>query len=168
MTAPRRQKKAKLRFLAAAAAAGALATLLTARLPADAATTGRIVIDSLTGLAINGFDPVAYFTDSVPKMGEGIYEVIYAGAVWRFHNEGNRAAFTRDPDVYAPRFGGYDPVALERGVAVAGHPLIFLVSGNRLYLFSKVENRSRFVGDLEHGIAAAERSWPDVRQQLAP
>ena len=32
------------------------------------------------------------------------------GAIWRFRNEGNRAAFAADPEVYMPRFGGYDPV----------------------------------------------------------
>jgi hypothetical protein len=45
------------------------------------------------------------------------FERMPEGTTWRFRNEGNRAAFAADPDVFLPRFGGYDPVALARGVA---------------------------------------------------
>jgi hypothetical protein len=56
------------------------------------------------------------------------------GAVWRFRNEGNRAAFAEHPEVYLPRFGGYDAVAIARGVSVPGHPLFWTITGERLYL----------------------------------
>jgi hypothetical protein len=69
-------------------------------------------------LAINGFDPLAYFIDGAPLQGTDDFEHPYAGAVWRFRNEGNRAAFIADPEVYMPRYGGYDPVGIARGVAV--------------------------------------------------
>ena len=90
--------------------------------PIGAATTERIVVDRNSGLAISGFDPVAYFTDAKPLPGKGEYEQAVAGAVWRFRSAGNRAAFKADPDVYMPRFGGYDPVGVARGVAVPGNP----------------------------------------------
>ena len=169
MTGARRQQKAKLRGLVLAAAiAGLAAAAPGGRLPADAATTGRIVTDSLTGLALSGFDPVAYFTERRPQLGEGVHELIHRGAVWRFRNDGNRAAFARDPDVYVPRFGGFDPVALTRGVAVPGHPLIWLISGDRLFLFSKPENRSRFAADVERSVAAAEHRWGEIEPTLVP
>ena len=47
-------------------------------------------------------------------------ELRYGGAAWRFCNVGNRAAFAAQPEVYMPQFGGYDPVGVARGVAVAG------------------------------------------------
>ena len=169
MTGARRQRKAKLRGpVLAAVIAGLAAAASGGHLPADAATTGRIVTDSLTGLALSGFDPVAYFTERTPRLGEGVHELIYGGAVWRFRNDGNRAAFARDPDVYRPRFGGYDPVALARGVAIAGHPLIWLISGDRLFLFSKPENRSRFAADVERSVAAAEHRWGEIEPTLVP
>src|ERR1700759_5725412 len=62
-------------------------------LAADAATTERLVADRYTGLAIGGFDPVAYFTDARPLAGAPAFEVSEAGAIWRFRNEGNRAFF---------------------------------------------------------------------------
>jgi hypothetical protein len=88
-----------------------------------------------TGLAISGFDPVAYFTDSKAVPGRPELELNLKGVVWRFRSEGNRAAFQLAPDAYAPRFGGYDPVAISRDRAVPGHPLFWAITGERLYLF---------------------------------
>jgi hypothetical protein len=62
-------------------------------LAARAATTERVVVNRYTGLAIEGFDPVAYFVDARPAVGLPGFEVSEAGAVWRFRNEGNRASF---------------------------------------------------------------------------
>jgi hypothetical protein len=104
--------------------------------PSRAATTERIVVDPNRGLALSGFDPVAYFTDGKPLMGRGDLEMRLAGATWRFRNEGNRAAFAENPEVYLPTFGGHDPVAVTRGVATAGHPQIWLIAAERLYPFS--------------------------------
>ena len=97
--------------------------------PAPAATTERVVADRYSGLAIGGFDPVAYFTDSVAVQGLGDFEAASAGVVWRFRNEGNRASFVAHPEIYGPQFGGYDPVDLSRGVTIAGNPRFFVVTG---------------------------------------
>ena len=92
-----------------------------------------MVADRYSGLAIGGFDPVAYFTDSVAVQGLGEFEAASAGVVWRFRNEGNRASFVAHPEIYGPQFGGYDPVDLSRGVTIAGNPRFFVVAGARLY-----------------------------------
>ena len=169
MTGARRQQKVWFCGPIGAAALVALVAFATgARLPADAATGGRVVTDTRTGLALSGFDPVAYFTDRAPRLGEGRYELTYRGSVWRFHNVGNRDAFARNPGVYVPQFGGYDPVSLVRGVAVPGHPLIWLISGNRLYLFSTLEHRNSFAADIDRSRPAAEHHWPAVEATLAP
>ncbi len=90
--------------------------------PIFAATTERIVSDPGSGLAIGGFDPVAYFTDAAPRLGSSDFELSFAGVVWRFRNEGNRAAFIANPEVYMPRFGGYDPVAVAAAPAPPATP----------------------------------------------
>jgi hypothetical protein len=150
----------------------ALLTTLAAGLAglphAPAATTERVVVDWHTGLAIAGFDPVAYFVRGEPTQGDGAFELSHAGAVWRFHNEGNRAAFVADPSVYMPRYGGYDPVAVARGVGVAGDPRLWLIEGDRLYLFYSAESRTAFRADPGKFIAAAEKSWPAVLLTLTP
>jgi hypothetical protein len=133
-----------------------------------AATTQYVVVDRHTGLAIGGFDPVAYFTERAPTLGRGELEYRWAGAVWRFRNEGNRGAFVADPEIYMPRFGGYDPVGVARGVGVPGDAKIWLVTGERLYLFYTATAREAFVGDTEALAATADRNWPSVQRTLSP
>jgi hypothetical protein len=94
---------------------------------ARATTTERVVVNHFTGLAIEGFDPVAYFTDARPELGLADFEVSEAGAVWRFRNESDRASFVAHPDIYGPQYGGYDPIDLARGVTVAGNPRFWLI-----------------------------------------
>ena len=104
-----------------------------------ATTTERIVVNRFSGLAIEGFDPVAYFVDSQPVLGLPDFEAWQGGAVWRFHNDGNRASFLAHPEVYGPQFGGYDPIDVARGVTVAGNPRFWADRG-RTTLF--VQSRS--------------------------
>jgi hypothetical protein len=131
-----------------------------------AASSDRIVIDADSGLALSGFDPVAYFTDGKPKIGRPGLELRRGDTIWRFRNEGNRAAFAEHPKVYTPRFGGYDPVAVARGVSVPGHPLFWSVTGDRLYLFYSAEARAAFLAEPGNIIEAAERKWPEVARDI--
>ena len=139
--------------------------LWTAR-PLDASVGERVVSDRHTGLAIFGFDPVAYFTDARAMAGRPEFEVQATDAVWRFRSEGNRAAFVANPDIYQPRYGGHDPLALGRGIALAGNPLVWVVADNRLYLFYTPQAREDFARDPEAAIAAADARWPDVAAGL--
>ena len=132
-----------------------------------AATTERIVVDRHTGLAIYGIDPVAYFTERKPVAGREEFEHRFAGAVWRFDNEGNRAAFIAHPSVNMPRYGGYDPVGIARGVSTAGYPDLWVVYGERLYLFYTAEARQTFIGDPAVVIASASARWAEVKSELA-
>jgi hypothetical protein len=133
------------------------------------ADTGeRVVVDLHTGLAIAGFDPVAYFVEASPTLGKGEFEYALAGAVWRFRNEGNLAAFVDDPQVYMPRFGGYDPVAVARGVGVPGNPRLWLIVESRLYLFYTPEARTAFADNAKAIVEAAARNWPAVQATLSP
>src|ERR1700737_3359233 len=53
---------------------------------ARAATTERVVANRYSGLAIEGYDPVAYFTDAAATQGRPEYEAAESGVVWRFRN----------------------------------------------------------------------------------
>jgi hypothetical protein len=127
----------------------------------------RLVVDPASGLAISGFDPVAYFSRREPAQGRPELELRLAGAVWRFLNEGNRAAFAEHPEIYAPQFGGYDPVAIGRDTAVAGHPLIWAISKDRLCLFYDEAARAEFLADPERIIDRASQKWPSVAHGIA-
>ena len=119
------------------------------------------------GLALYGIDPVAYFTDKKPVAGRPDVELTYAGAVWRFGNEGNRAAFAADPEVYMPRFGGYDPVGISHGLATPGYPALWVVHDERLYLFYTADARAAFIASPAAVIAPAAARWSTVKSELA-
>lgn len=121
----------------------------------------KIVADPASGIALFGYDPVAYFTDGQAVAGRRDIEAEWNGAAWRFSSHANRAAFLSAPEAYAPRFGGYDPDAVAAGVTAAGHPLLFKVKGDRLYLFRSPETREAF-----SDFSGADRSWPKVQAAL--
>jgi hypothetical protein len=133
----------------------------------QAATTERVVVNRYSGLAIDGFDPVAYFVQQQPVRGLVDYEAAEAGAIWRFHNEGNRASFVAHPEVYGPQFGGYDPVDVARGVTLAGNPRFFAVVGQRLYLFGIEAHRDNFSAHPEHYLVEARERWRELEEMLS-
>jgi hypothetical protein len=141
---------------------------LTAISPIGAATTERVVADPYSGLAISGFDPVAYFADAAPMLGRVEFEAGHAGVTWRFRNEGNRAAFIADPEVFMPRFGGYDPISVARGASAPGHPELWVIAEGRLFLFYSAASRDAFADDPGSAIDAADRGWPAVLRRLVP
>jgi YHS domain-containing protein len=173
MTAQRQEGNGKLRAAAglglgiALIAVWAVPSLLIPGFAAHAATTGRVVVNRFSGLAIEGFDPVAYFIDGRPVLGSADFEASQEGAVWRFHNEGNRASFVAHPEVYAPQFGGYDPVDVARGVTFAGNPRFWAIAGERLYLFGLEAHRDAFAADPENFLRQAQARWPKLEQGLA-
>ena len=134
---------------------------------ARAATTERVVANRYSGLAIEGYDPVAYFVEARPMLGLPQFEASEAGVTWRFRNEGNRASFVAHPEIYGPQFGGYDPVDLARGVTVAGNPRFWLISGERLYLFAREESRDAFAANPEPFLREATVRWPGLEDKLA-
>lgn len=171
MTAARQERKPRRSSAVSLAIAGIFA--LPAGLGVGSSVTGAavtelVVVNRHTGLAIDGFDPVAYFVTSAPALGRPGLELQSGGATWRFRNEGNRAAFMADPEVYTPRFGGHDPMALSRGAATAGNPEHWQIARQRLYLFYSDETRAAFAADPDNATAAAERNWPEVRRTLVP
>jgi hypothetical protein len=169
MTVTRRQRKLRIcRPQAVLVLAAAVAVGLGLARPMDAATSEQVVVDRNSGLAISGFDPVAYFTDAQALPGKGEFEQVVAGVAWRFRSEGNSAAFKADPDVYTPRFGGYDPVDIARGVAVPGNPRLWVISGERLYLFYSAETKEEFAADNDRIVTTADRAWPSVSRKLVP
>jgi hypothetical protein len=167
MTAERQEKKGRRPGIAFIALMAALITPAGPDWAAWASTTERLVVNRYSGLAIEGYDPVAYFTDQRPIRGLPEFEVSEAGAVWRFRNESNRDAFAAHPEIYGPRFGGYDPIDLARGVTAGGNPRFWVVTGERLYLFGLEEHRTAFAADPQRFLEQAEARWPALQRELA-
>ncbi len=145
MTAPRRREKP---------AAGLLLIVLGAFFVRTA--TAALVVSPATGLAISGFDPIAYFTDAKPESGLAFPE----------RGQPRRLRGAAHPEVYRPAFGGYDPVAIVRERGVPGHPLFWTISGERIYLFYSEQDRADFLANPARVLAAAERNWPAVELSI--
>ena len=167
MTAQRQERNGCRRGIAFIALLAGIGVQLGLELAAQAATTERVVVNRYTGLAIGGFDPVAYFTEERPTLGQPGFEAVEAGTVWRFRNEGNRASFVAHPDIYGPQFGGYDPVDVARGVPFAGNPRLWLISGQRLYLFGREETRDAFAANPASFVRQAGQHWAALQETLA-
>ena len=146
---------------------------LTAKAPAQSldgfspvvGATEAFVGDSHSGFGLSGFDPVSYFSEPAPVAGREGIELIWGGLAWRFGSRANREAFARDPEVYAPRIGGYDPSAAAEGRLVAGDPAVFAVRDGRLYVFRDKGSRTRFLADPALA-EKAEARWPALRRGL--
>lgn len=122
--------------------------------------------DNRTGFALSGFDPVAYFLSDAAVPGLPGYELLHDGAVWRFASAANRDAFREAPQVYTPRFGGFDASGVADGRAIDADPHRFAVIGSQLYFFRSEENRRRFLSEAALRAKARER-WPGVATLIA-
>lgn len=127
-----------------------------------------IVIDPLSGVAINGFDAVSYFTDTEPLRGRHDFEVIWGGVPWLFSSEGNMEIFIKAPEVYAPQYGGHGMMSLARGFLSDGNPQIYKILDNRLYLFYSFSNRAAFVLSDNLSRLNAMNNWADLRVNKGP
>lgn len=126
-----------------------------------------IVSDPLTGAALLGFDPVAYFIDNKARRGSETYQTMFGGKLWLFTSDANKSAFVSNPKPYVPAFGGYDPVGVAAGIAVSGSPEFFAVEESRVYLFRHARSRDAFLADRSI-LSHAERNWPQVKLDLVP
>jgi YHS domain-containing protein len=143
--------------------AAAIALLLAAAFPVIAQEDPLFAPD---GVAILGYDPVAYFAEGAAVTGDPEVSLEWNGATWYFSSEANRDLFEADPAQYAPQYGGYCAWAVSRGYTALVDPEQWVVEDGRLFLnFSAGVNR-RFTRDLEANIRAADKNWPEVRNQV--
>lgn len=122
--------------------------------------------DIRSGLALRGYDPVAYQAEGRAVSGRPDYELVYEGAVWRFSTASNREAFRDSPDIYEPAFAGFDPLAVADGRAVESDPRRFAIIDSRLFLFRSEENKRRFTQEASLR-QLAQSNWQRVSRQIA-
>lgn len=132
------------------------------------APTPRAVwlVDATTGRALGGYDPVGYFLNGRPTLGDPDRQLDWQGVTWLFQDEGTLAAFRDTPEVYAPLFGGHCAFAVSQGRPAEGSPQYFLVLHGKLLLFADAPSRAAFRLDPDRLLADAERRWPAMRADL--
>lgn len=144
-------------FLATGLLAAPALTLL--RTPAMAAEPP---VFQTNGVAINGYDPVAYFTEGRPVEGTDAFTSDWNGATVRFASAENKSMFDADPEHFAPRYGGYCAYAVSKGYTATTDPDAWSIYEDRLYLnYSRIV-RGLWSRDIPGHIASADANWPAV------
>ena len=117
---------------------------------------------STDGMAIRGFDPVAYFTMSKPVKGDAAISSNWDGANWAFSSAENKALFDADPEKYAPKYGGYCAFAVSKGATAPTDPDAWTIHNGHLYLNYSTNVRAIWREDIDGNIGKADKNWPGV------
>lgn len=126
------------------------------------AAKSQVFTGLVKGVAVAGYDPVAYFTQGMPVKGSADYTIMHEGAEWRFSSADNKAMFEANPVKYAPQFGGYCAYAVSQGYTAKGEPDVWKIVDNRLYLNFNRGVQRRWEKDIPGHIVQGNGNWPKV------
>ncbi len=115
------------------------------------------------GLALDGYDPVAYQADQRATPGSPALTATHDGAVYRFASAANREAFLADPTRYLPAYGGFCAYGMARGYRAKIDPRAFTIVDGRLYLNYSLEVRDRWSKDVAGYVRKADANWLRLR-----
>ena len=116
------------------------------------------------GLAIEGYDPVAYFEEHKPVAGSAQYTTLYQGSPFQFASAANRDLFTAKPEKYAPQYGGYCAYGMAKAYKAKIDPEAFTVIHGKLYLNYSDAVRTRWLSDVPGYIQRADANWPEAQK----
>jgi hypothetical protein len=116
------------------------------------------------GLAVEGYDPVSYFTEGEPRKGKKAFEWEYMDAKWRFESQANLDLFMENPAMYAPQFGGYCAWAVSQGYTAGIDPKVWNIVDGKLYLNYSRSTRERWSADIENLILAGHENWKELKE----
>lgn len=115
------------------------------------------------GLAIKGYDAVAYHTEGTPVKGAKEFEFEWKGAKWLFASAENMTLFKADPEKYAPQYGGYCAWAVSRGYIADTDPRnAWRIVEGKLYLNYNSSVQKNWERDIPGNTQKADANWPKV------
>ncbi len=141
------------------------------RLPADHVGVDVNTTQGLTlagpGLALRGYDPVAYFTKGTPVIGKATYTATYNEATYRFATQAHLEVFKANPDQYVPQYGGFCAFGVAVGAKFDGDPELWKIEDGKLYLNLNPDIQEQWNKDIPGHITKANKNWP-VMKDMAP
>lgn len=117
---------------------------------------------NMDGVAIKGYDAVAYYTDGKPVMGDKMYSCNWNGASWQFSNEKHLNMFKENPAKYAPQYGGFCAYGVSKNALFETDPLVWKIIDGKLYLNKNAEVAELFNKNTKESIMNAEMNWPEL------
>jgi YHS domain-containing protein len=130
----------------------------------DATSKASVNVDA-QGLALRGYDPVAYFTIGTPTPGLPTLTATYDSATYRFASAANRTAFLADPAKYAPAYGGFCAYGASVDHKADGDPNIWKIVDGRLYLNVTPRAADYWQQDIPGNSHKADANWPKIKDQ---
>ncbi len=112
--------------------------------------------------AIDGYDTVAYFTQSEAVRGAPDITHDFGGATWHFSSDEHRKLFAASPEQYLPRYGGYCAYAISQNYTAHSDPESWNIEDGKLYLNFDPKVADQWKAERSKLIPAANQNWPDV------
>ena len=115
-----------------------------------------------SGVAIQGYDPVAFFLDGRPIKGNPQFQSQYRGGKYYFASEEHKAAFDKEPARYEPQFGGYCAYGASRGNKAPVKIEAWQIVDGRLLMQYDLDVKSKFNQDQQQNLQKADQNWPGL------
>jgi YHS domain-containing protein len=125
-----------------------------------AAKDKQLVNTDTNGVALHGYDPVAYFTEHAAVKGEDRHRASYNGATYYFASDANKKLFQRDPAKFAPQYGGYCAMAVSMGQLEDADPTMFVVHQDKLLVQRNEKAHQMFMSNVDANHRRADQQWP--------
>lgn len=116
-------------------------------------------------IAIQGYDPVAYFESNKPIEGKKEITAEFNGAVYYFSSESNKALFLKSPSQYEPQFGGFCAYGISEGHEAPIKPEAFTIVDNKLYLNYNLKVKELWSKDRDSRIQKATLNWEKIQKE---
>jgi YHS domain-containing protein len=117
------------------------------------------------GVAIKGYDPVAYFVDNAAVEGTKQFMYSWQGTEWHFKNQANLDAFKANPEKYAPQFGGFCAYGASQDHKSPTEPAAFTIVNDKLYLNYNLKVKALWIKDTKGNIEKAEGNWVTLKDR---
>jgi YHS domain-containing protein len=114
------------------------------------------------GLALRGYDPVAYFTEGKAVRGRQEFEYEWGGARHQFSSAENRDRFVSNPERYAAQYGGYCAWGISQAKFFDGDPEVWKIVNGKLYVNYNQDIEQTWQQDVPGFIAKADQHWPEL------
>lgn len=116
-------------------------------------------------IAVNGYDVVAYFTESKPVKGTKNFLYQWQNVYWLFSSKQNLDSFSHNPEKYAPQFGGYCAFGLSEGHKAPTQPDAWTITDGKLYLNYNKDVRELWKKDMNERLIKAEKNWTELKDK---
>lgn len=138
--------------------------LLTSNALLTAQKAAAPVNKTRQGIAVKGYDVVAYFRQGAPAKGQPQFSHVWNDAAFLFSSAENRDLFAKSPEEYAPQFGGYCAWAVGHNYTADADPEAWKIVDGKLYLNYNKSVQKKWAEDQDRWIMEGERNWPSLHR----